>query len=356
MKEYYNYHKHSHISNIFTIDSTTRNKQYAERAIELGHNTLSTCEHGSFGDIFECRTLADTYNLKCLPVAEFYIVKDANPELKDKHNYHIIITPKTNEARKKCNYISSIANIEGYYYKPRIDVPHLLTLDPNDVFITTACVAGVLRDEEGIRDIFLPLFNHFKENIFLEVQNHNDPKQIEINKKILDFQKEYGLKLIAANDSHYIDEEGRLQREVLLSGKGMKYEEESGFILDYPDYDTMFSRFVQQGVLSETQIEEAIDNTMILTEVEEINLNHSIKMPTIDPDLTPSERVTKLKKIVNHRFTQIVKDEHITGEDFERYKNGIRYEMDIIEKTNDEIHTADYFLLNTKLVDLAVNW
>lgn len=355
MKEYYNYHKHSHISNIFTIDSTTRNKQYAERAIELGHTALSTGEHGSFGDVCECRTLADTYKLKCLPVAEFYIVKDANPELKDKRNYHIIITPKTNEARKKCNYISSMANIEGYYYKPRIDVQHLLTLDPNDVFITTACVAGVLRDEEGINDIFLPLFNHFKENIFLEVQNHNDPKQIEINKKILDFQKEYGLKLIAANDSHYIDEEGRLQREVLLSGKGMKYEEESGFILDYPDYDTMFGRFVKQGILSESQIEDAIDNTMILTGVEEINLDHSIKMPTIDPDLTPAERVAKLKKIVNHRFTQIVKDEHIEGEDFKRYKDGIRYEMDIIEKTNDEIHTADYFLLNTKLVDLAVN-
>ena len=355
MKEYYNYHKHSHISNIFTIDSTTRNGQYAERAIELGHTNLSTCEHGTFGDIFECRTLADTYNLKCLPVAEFYIVKDVRPELKDRRNYHIIVTPKTNEARKKCNYISSMANIEGYYYKPRIDVAHLLTLDPDDVYITTACVAGILRDEEGINDIFLPLFNHFKDNILLEVQNHIDPKQIEINKRVLDFQKEYGLKIIAANDSHYIDDEGRIQRDELLRGKGMKYDEESGFILDYPNYDIMFGRFEQQGILSESQIEEAIDNTMILAGVEEIALDHSIKMPTIDPDLTPAERVSKLKKIVNHRFTQIVKDENIEGEEFEKYKDGIRYEMDIIEKTNDEIHTADYFLLNTKLVDLAVN-
>ena len=355
MKEYYNYHKHSHVSNIFTIDSTTRNKQYAERAIELGHTALSTCEHGTFGDIFECRTLANEYNLKCLPVAEFYMVKDADPNLKDKRNYHIIITPKTNSARKKCNYISSMANIDGYYYKPRIDVAHLLTLDPDDIYITTACVAGMLRDEEGINDIFLPLFNHFKENILLEVQNHIDPKQIEINKRVLDFQKEYGLKIIAANDSHYIDDEGREQRDELLRGKGMKYDEESGFILDYPSYDTMFSRFEQQGILSESQIEEAIDNTMILTNVEEINLDHSIKMPTIDPNLTPAERVAKLKKIVNHRFSQIVKDEHIEGAEFNKYRDGIRYEMDIIEKTNDEIHTADYFLLNTKLVDLAVN-
>ena len=355
MKEYYNYHKHSHVSNIFTIDSTTRNKQYAERAIELGHTALSTCEHGCMGEIWECRTLADTYNLKCLPVGEFYIVKDANPDLKDKRNYHIIVAPRTNEARKKCNYLSSIANIEGYYYKPRLDVQHLLTLDPDDVYITTACVAGLLRDDDSINNIFLPLYNHFRENLFLEVQNHNDPLQKEINKKALRFMDKYGLKLIAANDSHYIDDEGRQQRDVLLLGKGMKYEEESTFILDYPDYDTMADRFVAQGILKESLIEEAINNTMLLTHCEEINIDHSIKMPTIDPDLTPAERVSKLKKLVNHRFNKIRKEEHIEGEEFERYKEGIRYEMDIIEKTNDEIHTADYFLLNTKLVDLAVN-
>lgn len=355
MKEYFNYHKHSHISNIFTIDSTTRNAQYAEAAVKYGHTALSTCEHGSFGDIWECRTLCDANNLKCIPVAEFYIVKDAYPELKDKRNYHIIVAPKTNKARKKVNYLSSIANEFGYYYKPRLDVEQLLTLDPDDVYITTACVAGILRDDDAINNIFFPLYKHFGDNVFLEVQNHNDFNQIELNRIILKLRDQYGLRLIAANDSHYIDEEGRLQREELLKGKGMIYEEESGFLLDYPDYDTMFQRFEKQDVLSESQIEEAIDNTMILAASEEIDLDHSIKMPTIDPDLTPAQRVAKLKKLVNHRFTQIVKDEHIEGEDFEKYKEGIRYEMKIIEDTNDEIHTADYFLLNTKLVDLAVN-
>ncbi len=355
MKEYFNYHRHTHISNIFTIDSTTKNAQYVQRSLELGHTALSTCEHGSFGDIFECRTLCDNNNLRCVPVSEFYIVKDSDPELKDKRNYHIIIAPRTNEARKKCNYISSEANMRGYYYKPRIDVQHLLELDPQDVYITTSCVGGILRDEDGINDIFLPLYKHFGDNLFLEVQNHLDPKQIDINKKVLELRDKYGLKIIAANDSHYIDEEGRLQRDELLRGKGMVYTEETGFILDYPDYNTMFERFEKQEVLSESRIEEAIANTMILAQSEEIQLDHSIKMPTIDPDLSPLQRVNKLKKLVNHRFTQIVKDEHIEGEEFEKYKEGIRYEMKIIEDTNEEIHTADYFLLNTKLVDLAVN-
>ena len=355
MKEYFNYHRHSHVSNVFTIDSTTKNAEYAQRALELGHTAFSTCEHGSFGDIFESRTLCDNNNLKCIPVAEFYIVENNDPKLKDDSNYHIIVSPRTNEARRKCNFISSMANEFGYYRKPRISVKQLLTLNPNDVYITTACVAGILRTKDSIDKIFRPLVNHFGENLFLEVQNHDDPLQKDINGKVLEFASGYGLKIIAANDSHYINEEGRLRREEYLKGKGMKYADESTFILDYPDYDTMFERFVKQGVLRESQIEIAIDNTMILSESEEIYLDHSIKMPTIYPDLTPQQRVEELKHLVNVRFSKIMKEENIVGDEFEKYKEGIRYEMKIIEDTNEEIHTADYFLLNTKLVDLAVN-
>ena len=88
---------------------------------------------------------------------------------------------------------------------------------------------------------------------------------------------------------------------------------------------------------------------------EEIKLDYSIKMPTIYPDLTPKERVDLLKKKVSLKFNEIRKEENIVGEEYEKYKAGIKYEMKIIEDTNEEIHTADYFLFNEKNVDLAVN-
>jgi DNA polymerase III alpha subunit len=312
-----------------------------------------TTNHGSFGDIFEARTLCNKYGIRCIAGIEGYIVPDASE--KDKRNYHIIVIPKTDLARKKMNYVSSMANINGFYYKPRFFMKDLLTLDKDDVYITTACVAGLLRDDDSINKIFMPLFEHFGNNVLLEVQDHLDPIQVEINKKAIYYSDEYGLSLIAANDSHYIDEGGKQERLELLKGKHINYGSEDDFILDYPTAETMIHRFKKQGVLSEQQIDSAINNTLIFDNCEEIQLDYSIKMPTIYPDLTPKQRVNLLKSEVNKRFKVIRKEEHISDEDYKVYKKGIRYEMKIIEDTNDEVHTADYFLFNEKNVDLAVN-
>lgn len=350
---YNNYHKHDHVSNIFTPDTNTKQEEYILKALEYGHTSYYSTNHGSFGDIFEARTLCNKYGLRCIAGIEGYIVPNASQ--KDKRNYHIIVIPKTDEARKKMNYVSSMANIKGFYYKPRFFLSDLLKLDPNDVYITTACVAGLLRDEDSINEIFMPLYKHFKENVMLEVQTHDDPLQIEINKKAIYLSDQYGLSLIAANDSHYIDESGKEERLELLRGKHIKYGSEDDFILDYPTAETMIERFKKQGVLTDRQISDALNNTLLFDECEEIQLDYSIKMPTIYPNLTPEQRVGLLKKEVNKRFKEIRKEEHIEGEEFKKYKDGIRYEMKIIEDTNDEIHTADYFLFNEKNVDLAVN-
>lgn len=350
---YNNYHKHDHVSNIFSPDTNTKQEEYILKALEYGHTSYFTTNHGSFGDIFEARTLCNKYGIKCIAGIEGYIVPDASE--KDKRNYHIVVIPKTDETRKKMNYVSSMANINGFYYKPRFFMKDLLALDKNDVYITTACVAGLLRDEDSIEKIFKPLFKHFGNNVMLEVQTHLDPVQIEINKKAIYFSDEYGLSLIAANDSHYIDESGKQERLELLKGKHINYGSEDDFILDYPTAETMIERFKKQNVLSDDQINDAINNTLIFDNCEEIKLDYSIKMPTIYPNLTPNQRVKLLKQEINKRFKVIRKQENISDNDFKRYRDGIRYEMKIIEDTNDEVHTADYFLFNEKNVDLAVN-
>ena len=350
---YNNYHKHDHVSNIFSPDTNTKAEEYILKSLEYGHTNYFTTNHGSFGDIFEARTLCNKYGLRCIAGIEGYIVPDASE--KDKRNYHIIVIPKTDEARKKMNYVSSMANIKGFYYKPRFFIDDLLKLNSNDVFITTACVAGLLRDDDSIEKIFKPLYEHFGKNVMLEVQTHDDQIQIEVNKKAIDFAVKYGLRLIAANDSHYIDDSGKQERLELLKGKHINYGSEDDFILDFPTAETMIERFKRQGVLSDKQILEAIENTLLFDDCEEIQLDYSIKMPTIYPNLTPKQRVSLLKKEINKKFAEIRKEEEISDDDFRQYKEGIRYEMKIIEDTNDEVHTADYFLFNEKNVDLAVN-
>lgn len=340
------------MSSIFTPDTHIKCEEYVKRAVELGHTTYFTTNHGSGGDIFEAKTLCNEYGLKCIFGIEGYIVP--NPLEKDRRNYHIIIIPKTNEARKKVNYINSRANIEGFYYKPRIFLEDLLALDPDDIYLTNACVAGLLKDSDSTEQLFLPLMKHFGKNMLLEVQNHRCPEQLEINRKCLLLAQKYGLSLVAANDSHYIYPEQSKERDLYLKGKKIEYSDEQKFILDYPDYDTFFRRFQDQGVLTDRLIEKAIRNTMIFAECEEIELDKEIKMPSIYRDLNPDERIAELKRHVNRRFKRIIQEDKIPKEKIPKYIRGIREEMKVIEDTK-EINTADYFLFNERNTELAVN-
>lgn len=364
MKRYNNYHKHSHYSSLFggVGDSNVKQKEYIDRCLELGHTNFFTTEHGVFGDIFEAYDLCQNNNLRCLPGLEGYIVVDNNPEIKDKSNYHIMIIPRTDNARKKCNYYNSLAQINGFYYKPRWSLEYLLQFDKDDLFITTACCAGTLRDQDGIEKILMPLINHFGENVLLEVQNHAFDIQRDINKKAVALSESMGLKLIAANDSHYIYPWQAKERHDLMVGKRQLdgkpdayFVAEDEFVLDFPDYDTLFERFEKQGVLTEQQIEDSISNTLLFDDVEEIQLDYEIKMPNIYPDVPLNDRMKMLEDLVWKKFEEIKIKEHISDEDLPKYIDGINYELQIIRDTNEQIHTCDYFLFNTRNVDLAVN-
>lgn len=334
-------------------DSNTHAEEYIKKCVEYGHTNYFTTNHGSFGDIFEAKTLCDKYGIRCIAGIEGYIVPD--PTAPDASNFHIVIIPRTNKARRKMNRISSHANIFGFYRRPRMFIEELLMLDKDDVYITTACVAGLLKNEISIEQLFTPLYRHFGENLLLEVQNHDNDLQKEVNMKALALHKEFGLKLIAANDSHYVDTNGKNERLELLKGKGISYGDEDTFVLDFPTYEEMRKRFLQQDILTEKEIDEAIENTLIFDDCEEIDINKEIKMPTIYPELSLNERYDLLEKMVWDRFSDIKAKENITGEELQRYEKGINYELQTIKNTNDVVHTADYFLYNEKNVSLAVN-
>ena len=352
MRKYVNYHKHDHISSFLTPDTHIKAEEYVKRAVELGDTMYFTTNHGTGGDIFEAKTLCDKYGLRCMFGIEGYIV--ANPLEKDKSNYHIIIIPRTDAARKKVNYVSSHAHIDGYYYKPRIFIDDLLALDKDDIYLSTACVAGLLKTDDAIDNIFKPLVQHFGENMFVEVQTHNVEVQKQHNIKCLEIAQQYGLKLIAATDSHYIYPEQAIERKAYLEGKGLNYGDEDEFLLDYPDGDTLYQRFIDQGILSPQQIDEAMNNTFVFEGCEDIQLDKEIKMPTIYPNLTPQERIDELRKHVYKAFEKTCVEENISETDKPKYIAEIEDELKTVADTIS-INTADYFLFNEKNTDLAVN-
>ena len=342
---YNNFHKHTHYSNIKTLDCISKPEDYIKRAVELGHTTYFTTEHGFQGNIYEAHTLCEQYGLKCIYGVEAYYVDDMYDK-SSRSNYHLMLVAMNDNGRKEINKIMSLANTDGFYYKPRIDLKCLLSLTPTDVVITTACVASPMFKGDNWEENFLkPVLKHFGKNLFLEVQNHNENVQIKHNAKLLKVKEKYGIGLIHANDSHYIKPEDAKYRDLFLNAKGMYYEDESNFILDYPDSDTIIERYRIQGVLNNEQIQEALNNTLVFDDAESIKLDKEFKIPKI----TEGNSDMVLRKIISEAWKEEKK--HIRPERIKEYEQAIYYEMDIIKNCG----MADYFILDHKIIKKAVN-
>ena len=330
-----------------TLDCVVKNTDYIKRSLELGCKNYFTTQHGWTGKFLEAYDLCKQNGLKMVYGAELYMVKDRTE--KDNSNYHVVLIAKNQDGFYELNNIMSESNRSGFYYKPRIDIELLKQLTPNNFFITSACVAGFLRPSDDMKELFEAVYNHFGQNFFLEVQNHSFDIQVQHNKNMLLLKQYYNMQLIHANDSHYIYPEQAQDRIKFLNGKGMKYGDEDSFILDFPDYDTIVERYKKQGLLSDSQIKEALDNTLIFDECEELYFDKEIKMPTIYPGYTQEEKNHELAKHLSEKWEQ--EKEHVDKARWKEYQEGIAYEYKIVKDTN----MADYFLFNEKMVELAKN-
>ncbi len=340
-----NYHRHTSYSNIMTTDSAMTNMDYVNRAVELGHKVLSSVEHGWQGYYYEVYELAKKHGLKFIFGAEAYWVKDRHE--KDKTNAHIILLARNESGRRAINRILSDANEDGYYYRPRVDLELLYSLPTEDVFITTACV-GFWQYQEDIEEIVLKLYAHFGANFMLEIQCHNTDKQKQINETIRDLNRDHGIEMIVGLDSHYITEAQAADRNDILAGRGLKYDDEEGWFMDYPDDDTVRKRFAEQGVFSPEQVERAMANCDLLLDFEDIVLDDNIKLPTLYPHLSQEERNSLYSRLISKKFKEYMKD--IPSSEYDRYYEGVKMEVDVYKKTG----MVDYPLIDYQIVKRAL--
>lgn len=339
-----NYHRHSSYSNIYIADSAVINEDYAKRAVEVGHKIISSVEHGWQGYYYQTFELAKKYNLKFVFGAEAYWVKDRTE--KDKTNCHIIILAKNENGRRAINEALSEANETGYYFRPRLDLDLLLSLPPNDVFVTTACIA--FWKYEDIEEIVLKLKEHFQSNLMLEIQYHNTPQQIALNKKIKKIAYDNDIQMIVGLDSHYIYPEQSEDRQNLLEANKVFYEDEEGWYMDYPDDNTIMQRFLEQGVFTKDEIQTAMDNTDICLTFDDIILTDDIKLPTIYPDKTQEERNKLYTKLIASKLKEYIKD--FSVEEKKKYITSVQQEVDVYKKTK----MVDYPLIDYQIVKRAI--
>lgn len=336
-----NYHCHKDFSNVSTADCAESIENYANRIHQFGTKCLFSGDHGSQGNQFYVYKVAENEKLKYIHSCEAYWVKDRKE--KDRANCHIVIAAKNAEGREDINYALSIANEDGYYYKPRIDLELLFNIPKDNVIVTSACISGW--NYEDAEEIWLKIHDYFGDNFFLEIQYHNTEKQKRLNERILSLAKKYNIQIICGLDSHYVKDENSVKRDQILKYKDISYPDEYGWYMDYPDTKTVICRLKEQGVLSDEEIMRSIMNTNIfVSECDEIVLDRTFKIPSVYKGKTYEEKCRVYKNLLNVAYAK-------EKEKSKEKANGIRYEAKEVIESN----VVDYFLTSQRIVHDAVN-
>lgn len=345
MKQFQNYHSHKEYTNVRISDSTAKISQYGDRALELGHGIISSVEHGWQGNYWETIKESKSRNLKPLIGAEAYWVKDRNPELKDNSNCHICLLAMNENGRRALNNVLSEANISGFYTRPRVDLELIHSLPADDIICTTACVA--FWKYEDIDNIVEGFRDHFRKNFYLEVQYHMTDSQRELNSHIMKLHDQLKIPIIMGCDSHFILPQQAQDRTDFIFSKGIEYPEETGWFLDYPDWQTAYDRFAQQGILSHSDIIDAMENTNVFLDVKEYDcpiFDTSIKMPSIYPSFSQQEKDDKYRQLVWSGWDAY--KHNVPEAQHEMYEREIQSEIDTVVETK----MSDYFVLNHAII------
>ena len=336
-----NYHCHKDFSNVSTADCAESIENYANRIHQFGTKCLFSGDHGSQGNQFYVYKVAENEKLKYIHSCEAYWVKDRKE--KDRANCHMVIAAKNAEGREDINYALSIANEDGYYYKPRIDLDLLFNIPKDNVIVTSACISGW--NYEDAEEIWLKIHDYFGDNFFLEIQYHNTEKQKRLNERILSLAKKHNIQIICGLDSHYVKDENSVKRDQILKYKDISYPDEYGWYMDYPDTKTVICRLKEQGVLSDEEIMRSIMNTNIfVSECDEIVLDRTFKIPSVYKGKTYEEKCRVYKNLLNVAYAK-------EKEKSKEKANGIRYEAKEVIESN----VVDYFLTSQRRVHDAVN-
>lgn len=201
---------HLHLHSEYSIlDGMGTPSVYVKRAKELGFNALGITDHGNIDSFPSFTEACNKQGIKPILGCEAYICK--NHLLKDKNRYHINLIVKNAVGFKNLTKLLTIANTDGFYYKPRID-SELLLKYCEGLIVLSACQKSFLISDFG-KDLLVNLKNEIGDDIYFEVMSQM-PK--DYLKALFALQNKYEVKSIPTNDCHYPFKDDAKTHEVLL--------------------------------------------------------------------------------------------------------------------------------------------
>ncbi len=227
-KDFVHLHLHTQYS---LLDGAIKVEDLAKKAKDLGFKAVGISDHGNlFGSLHFYKTMKSA-GIKPIIGMEAYFTtgsrfdrktKGTEDNITDKYNHHLILIAKDDEGLSNLMKLSTLAFEEGFYYKPRIDYD-LLEKYGKGLIALTACLKGVptyyasINETDKAKEWVKKFKDIFGEDLYLEVQANDLAEQEVANRNLIEIARKYDVKLIATNDSHYLNPEDREAHTVLMA-------------------------------------------------------------------------------------------------------------------------------------------
>lgn len=308
------------------MDSCTKFADYANLAVQNGQRAIASTEHGKPIGWVSKKMLCDKMGIRFIHGVEIYLTESLEEKVRD--NYHTVLLARNLDGVRELNrLVSRSCDKEHFYYTNRISFDEFLQISDN-IISTSACLASPLNKLSPDHPYYMELARKYD---FFEVQPHNQPEQIEFNRRLYDLSVQLGTPLIAGTDTHSSSKYKAECRAVLLSAKHKAYGDEDAFDLSYKTYDELVEMFRLQGALPEEVYMEAIQATNSLYDLtEDFELDTSIKYPILYGSReADSEMFTKT---VNEMFQEKLDSGIIPPEQEEAFRTALDEEMRVFRK------------------------
>jgi DNA polymerase III subunit alpha len=335
LAEFAHLHLHTEYS---LLDGMGRTAEYASRAKELGIHHIAVTDHGVMYGAMEWYRTATSAGLHPIIGVEAYLA-EGSARAKERKSYHLLLLAENETGYRNLLKLSTLAQLEGYYYRPRIDL-EMLADHGAGLIATSACLGGpvannflhgrpeIARDYAGkLADILGP------GRFFIELQDHGLPDQLRVNGDLVALARAQGLPLVATNDVHYCQQEDAPAQDILVciqtnttlnDPKRLKSESDQLFLKSPEEMARVFE-----------DVPEAILNTIRIAEMCSLDLGfsgyHLPEFP-IPPGFSPDTYLESLcQEGVQRKYG------HVSGEVAAR----LGYELDVIKSMG----FANYFLV-----------
>jgi DNA polymerase-3 subunit alpha len=265
---------HLHVHTEYSLlDGFSNIHKLVERAHQMDMPAIAITDHGTMFGVIEFYNAATQAGIKPIIGLETYVaartIKEHDPQ-EDKKSTHLLLLAENEAGYKNLLQIASIAQLEGFYYYPRID-HDVLAQHAQGLIATTGCMSaeiprllqqGQLKRADKLLGWYYDVFG--QDNFFIELQQHDIPELPAVNKQLLELGKRHNARFVATNDVHYIEKSDARLQDILLAVQ-------TGSLLSDPRRMRMtdnsyYLRSPQEMASLFAETPEALSNTLLIAE------------------------------------------------------------------------------------------